>query len=144
MAPGALMSVSGRNRDVLISSAVSAAAGVVLVAGAAQFGIVWCAIALTVKNAGIVLWLVWWLDDQVKEPLKIYFWTLVAPFSLMLAGIGMGVWIVGPGPQGETAFMQLFRLGLSLIPGAVVTIGWFSMFFWAEVRDYCAALRHRS
>jgi PST family polysaccharide transporter len=141
--PGALMSVSGHNRELLITSTVSTVSGAALVAGLASFGIVWCAAALAVKNAAIVCWMVWWLDGQIREPIKIYLWTLIAPFSLMLCGVEVGHWIVGPGPVGEPPMMQLWRLAVSLIPGAIVTIGWFSLFFRAEVRGYYATLRQR-
>jgi lipopolysaccharide exporter len=142
--PGALMSVSGRNRDVLISSAVSASSGIALVAIAAKFGIVWCAAALTLKNACIVAWMVWWLEDQVKEPIKIYVWTLIVPFFLMLAGVGIGYWVVGPSPDGEGQVMQLVRLAVTLVPGTVMTLGWFSVFFRTEVLGYYISLRQRA
>jgi O-antigen/teichoic acid export membrane protein len=123
--PGALMSVSGHNRELLITSAVSAVSGAALVGGLASFGIVWCAAALAVKNAAIVCWMVWWLEGQIREPIKV------------------GHWIVGPGPVGEPPMMQLWRLAVSLIPGAIVTVAWFSLFFRAEVRGYYATLRQR-
>jgi O-antigen/teichoic acid export membrane protein len=141
--PGALMSVSGRNREVLITATASAIAGAGIVAMTARFGIVWCAAALAVKNVVIVGWMVWWLEGQVRDPIKIYLWTLIAPFALMLCGVEVGHWLVGPSPDGESSVMQLSRLAVSLVPGAVVTVGWFSLIFRDEVRGYCAAMRHR-
>jgi hypothetical protein len=44
---------------------------------------------------------------------------------------------------GESPMMQLWRLAVSLVPGAIVTVAWFSLFFRAEVRGYYATLRQR-
>jgi PST family polysaccharide transporter len=136
--PGALMSVSGRNRELLITAAASGVSGVVLVAATAPFGIVWSALALALKNAAIVVWMVCWLDGKIREPLKIYLWTLIAPFSLMLCGAEIGRWLTGTIPATASPLLQFTHLALSLLPGAVVSIAWFSLFFWAELRGYYA------
>ena len=72
MVPGALLSVSGRNRELLVTSVVSAVSGLLLVAGLAPHGLVPLAAALFAKNAAIVAWMAWLTRDQAPRPLRSY------------------------------------------------------------------------
>ena len=72
--PGALMSVSGHNRELLITSAVSA----VRRNRSCRWpwlrsASVWCAGGPGGEERGDRLcWMVWWLEGQIREPIKIY------------------------------------------------------------------------
>jgi O-antigen/teichoic acid export membrane protein len=130
--PGAMMSVSRRNRDLLITSVASAFGGVVLVVATVHWGIVWCAAALLVKNAVTVVWMLTWLRSEDVEPTRIYFLGLVVPFSLMLSGDVLGRWLAGGvGIENDPVSVAL-RVAMSLVPAMVVTAGYFPIFLRAQ------------
>ncbi len=85
MVPGALLSVSGRNRALLHSSIGSAAAGIVLVAALAPFSLVACAAGLVAKNIAIVGWMAWLGREEAAAPRRTYLREVALPGVLMLA-----------------------------------------------------------
>ncbi len=85
MVPGSLLSVSGRNRDLLVTSLVSAAGSLVLVAGLASSSIALCAFGMVAKNAAIVGWLAWLNRQEVRQPALTYLATVIVPILLMIA-----------------------------------------------------------
>ncbi len=125
--PGALMSVSRRNRHLLITSAVSGVAGAALVFATARFGLVWCATALIVKNTLVVGWMALWLWVEIGEPVSAYLTRLALPFTLMLAIAQAGAWLAGGSATGAHAAPQPALAMLLAVPVAVASAG----YLWA-------------
>ncbi len=85
MVPGSFLSVSGRNRDLLVTSVASAAGSLVLVAILAPFSIALCASSLVVKNAIIVGWMAWLCRRESGRPGLTYVVAVVVPLTAMTA-----------------------------------------------------------
>jgi O-antigen/teichoic acid export membrane protein len=62
--PGALMSVSIRNRELLLISLISVVTGAVLVVVTAPFGILWCAVALLIRHLASLGWMATYCDTK--------------------------------------------------------------------------------
>ncbi len=85
MVPGSFLSVSGRNRDLLVTSIASAAGSLVLVAMLAPISIALCASSLVVKNAIIVGWMAWLCRRESGRPGLTYAVAVVVPLTVMTA-----------------------------------------------------------
>ena len=72
MVPGSFLSVSGRNRELLMTSIASAVGSLALVVVLAPGSIRLCAIGLVIKNAGIVGWMAWLGRREVYQPAATY------------------------------------------------------------------------
>ncbi len=137
MVPGALLSVSGRNRELLLTSVVSAVTGLLLVAGLAPVGLAPLAAALFVKNAAIVAWMAWLTRDQAPRPWRTYGADVVLPFGLMLAVAALGrVLTAAPAP---TAWGELLLVARSGIPAGLWCLAFLAFRLPEPLR---AALRH--
>ena len=85
MVPGSFLSVSGRNRELLVTSVASAAGSLGLVALFASSSITLCALGLVVKNALIVGWMAWLGRREVRAPATAYLVAVIVPLALMIA-----------------------------------------------------------
>ncbi len=119
--PGALMSVSRRNRHLLITSMVSGILGAALVFATVQLGLVWCATALIVKNALIVIWMALWLRVEAGEPIRAYLTSLVLPIAIMLGSLQVGTWLASRGFADAGVLPQF--AGIALMVALVMAAG---------------------
>ena len=109
---GALLSISGRNRQLLAVAAVSAALSVLVVLPAASLGLLWCATALAVKNASFAAAEAWMTRHDLPGLGRVYILDVVVPLTLMFAGAWFGRGLAGLWfTEGLAA--SLARLGLS-------------------------------
>jgi len=100
-----LMSVSGRNHLILVSTAVSALSGALLVLLVGPFGLGWCAVAIAAKNAFVTAWMAFATRADAPRPARIYAAQVLAPFALMLAGAGLGRWATEGALAETTGFL---------------------------------------
>jgi O-antigen/teichoic acid export membrane protein len=84
--PGALLSVTIRNRQLLMISLTSVSGAALLMVLASPFGILWCAAALLTMHLGILVWLTAISHSDAERSMRGYFAGLVVPFVLVLAG----------------------------------------------------------
>ncbi len=141
--PGALLSVSRRNRQLLTTSIASAAAGAALVFATAPFGVVWCAIALCVKQMLVIGWMSVYLREDVPRQGMVYAAGVGVTLALMLAGALAGRWLVGPAAAGAGAGAQFLLLALSALPALLAGMAYFLLHFRASLRDMVPGLRRR-
>jgi O-antigen/teichoic acid export membrane protein len=141
--PGALMSVSVRNRELLLISLISVVTGAVLVVVTAQFGILWCAVALLVRQLVSLGWMAMILRHEVIRPVRAYFTGLVMPFLLMLAATLAAREIIGDAATGDGVVQQFLMLAGSVAGGAVAGVGYFAWYFRELLFRYVAMLRGR-
>jgi PST family polysaccharide transporter len=119
---GALLSVSGRNRQLLAIATISAVLSVAVVLPAAALGIVWCAAALAAKNAGFAAAEAWMTRRDLPGLATVYTLEVGVPLALMLAGATAGRILAETMTGGGLAF-DLARLAISgLIAAAVAGI----------------------
>ncbi len=85
MVPGSFLSVSGRNRDLLVTSVASALGSLALVAAFASSSIALCAASLVVKNAVIVGWMAWLCRRDTGRPALTYVVAVIIPLTAMTA-----------------------------------------------------------
>lgn len=85
MVPGSFLSVSGRNRQLLVTSIASAAGSLLAVAALASTSVLACAIGLALKNVAIVGWMAWLSRSEVRDPTRLYLVSVVLPTSCMIA-----------------------------------------------------------
>ena len=141
--PGALMSVSVRNRDLLVISFVSVVTGAALVVLTAPFGVLWCAVALLVRQLGSLGWMAATLRRESAPPVRTYLTGLATPFLLMLGGCMAGRWIVGDAATGNGIVQQFVLLTGSVAVGASVGAAYFTWYFRRCLREFCAYWRVR-
>ena len=141
--PGALMSVSIRNCELLVISLISVLTGAVLVVLAAPFGILWCAVVLLLRHLGILGWMAATLRDEATRPVRTYFAGLTAPFLLMMAGTLAGRWMIGDAATGHGIIQQFLMLAGSITAGAAVGVGYFACYFKERLSGYYVILRGR-
>jgi PST family polysaccharide transporter len=115
---GALLSVSGRNRQLAVMSTVSALTGIVGVAVTARYGVVWCAAALTVKNLAITLWLAVSTRRDVSHMARAYLIEVIVPLALMLSGAAGGRLIAGATLSSAAPATTIAVLTVSILAGA--------------------------
>ncbi len=87
---GALLSISGRNRAVLVVASVAALAGVAAVVVGARFGLLACSLGLLAKNAGSSFWQARLTRQDAPGIARFYLVQIVAPFALMLLAASLG------------------------------------------------------
>ena len=102
MVPGSFLSVSGRNRDLLVTSVASALGSLVLVAALAPSSIALCAMGLVVKNAVIVGWMAWLGRRDTGRPGLTYLVAVIIPLTAMTAAASAATALLptspAPGP----------------------------------------------
>ncbi len=87
---GALLSVSGYNRQLMWVTTVSAISGIAIVVVGAAFGLVAVAVGLAIKNASIVAWMARLTRGSLPDPSWIYLRDIVSPVIVMaVAGAGI-------------------------------------------------------
>ncbi len=94
MVPGSFLSVSGRNRELLVTSIVSAAGSLALVVVFASANITLCAVGLVVKNTAIVAWMAWLGRREVRQPTMTYLVTVILPLVLMILSAKLAVTVL--------------------------------------------------
>ena len=139
--PGALMSVTGHNRELLMISLGAALAGVLLIALTAPFGIVWCAAALLVIQFGIIGCMCVALRREAPRLMQIYCTMFMAPFLLMLAGTTVGHWAFDDAASGDGILRQLLKLTGSISLGAVTGSVYFACCFRRDLAGYFRMVR---
>ena len=142
--PGALLSVSGRNRELLVTSVVSAISGLLLVAGLAPVGLPLCAAALGLKNVAIVGWMAWLTRDQAPRPVRSYTLDVLIPFGMMLGVAALGRWISADGIEPQTPIGATLLVLGSAIPAGLWCAAYLSICFAAPLRASLAVLRGRT
>jgi PST family polysaccharide transporter len=115
---GALLSVSGRNRQLAIMSTASALSGVVGVAVTARYGIVWCAVALLLKNLVITLWLAVSTRRDVNHMARAYLTEVIVPVALMLSGAAGGRLLASATITNAAPTATIAVLTASILAGA--------------------------
>jgi O-antigen/teichoic acid export membrane protein len=141
--PGALMSVSVRNRDLLVISFISVLTGALLVVVTAPFGVLWCAVALLVRHLGSLGWMAATLRAEAARPLRTYVTGFVTPFLLMLGAALAGRWFIGDVTTGHGAAEQLLPLAGSIVAGAAVGVAYFAWYFRRRLHGLVANWRVR-
>jgi O-antigen/teichoic acid export membrane protein len=141
--PGALMSVSTRNRELLLISSVSVVTGAVLVVITAPFGILWCAVALLIRHLATLGWMVAILRHEIMRPMRAYCTGLVTPFVLMLAAALAAREIIGDAATGDDVVQQILMLAGSVVGGAAVGAAYFAWYFRELLFGYVAVFRSR-
>jgi O-antigen/teichoic acid export membrane protein len=129
--PGSLLSVSGRNRDLLMVATASAVAGIALVGGLATFGITWCAGALMVKNVLSTGWQARMTRNHAPTPWRTYLLHALVPFVLMTAAALAGRWVAELFITGGETMADLATLTVSGVVSAIACAGYF-LFFYGE------------
>ena len=89
-AHGSLLSVSGRNRQLLWISLGSAVSGLALVGLLAPIGLVPCAAALAIRSAGSTGAMAWLTRRDLPGMARAYALEVGLPFGLMLVGAWQG------------------------------------------------------
>src|SRR5262249_20656290 len=135
--PGALMSVSIRNGKLLLVSLISVISGLVLIALAIPYGIVWCAIAVLVRHLGVLAWMAAILRKEARRPVAALVGSFALPMVLMLAGATVGR-VLPDQPAHE-----LLMIAASVVACALVGAIYFAIWFRAQLSGYCAVLRAR-
>jgi PST family polysaccharide transporter len=115
---GALLSVSGRNRQLAIMSTASALSGVVGVAVTARYGVVWCALALLLKNLVITLWLAVSTRRDVHHMARAYLTEVIVPVALMLSGAAGGRLLASATIANAAPAATIAVLTASILAGA--------------------------
>ena len=141
--PGALMSVSVRNRQLLTISFISVAAGMAFVVVMAPFGVLWCAVALLVRHLGSLGWMAATLRSEATRPVRTYTTGLAVPFLLMLAGTLAGRWLIGDAATGQGIARQFLLLAGSIAAGTAVGAGYFVYYLRRRLSGYYVILRGR-
>lgn len=126
MVPGSFLSVSGRNRDLLITSIVSAAGSLVLVFVTAGYSILLCTMALLAKNAAIVGWMAWLSCREARQPALTYATTTLIPILLMIAASAT-VAAMMPLTASATLVRTVAVLCLSGLAALVVGSAWIGL-----------------
>lgn len=115
MVPGSFLSVSGRNRELLVTSIVSAAGSLVLVLALARTSLTFCAASLAVKNAAIVAWMAWLTRTQVRQVGSTYLTAAIIPAGLMIGTAGLASLAVSPQGGLIAAYSGLAMCGAAVL-----------------------------
>jgi O-antigen/teichoic acid export membrane protein len=141
--PGALMSVSIRNRELLVISLISVLSGAGLVVVTAPYGILWCAVALLIRHLVSLGWMAATLRTEATRPVRTYVASLAAPFLLMMTGTLIGRWIIGDAATGHGIVQQFSMLTGSIASGAAMGMAYFAIYFRRQLSNYVLILRGR-
>jgi teichuronic acid exporter len=82
---GALLSVSGRNHQLMVVTAVSATSGIAIVLAGASFGLIAVAAGLAAKNAAVAAWMAALTREAIPDPIRAYARGILLPVAVMLA-----------------------------------------------------------
>jgi O-antigen/teichoic acid export membrane protein len=134
MVPGSFLSVSGRNRELLMTSVVSAAGSLALVVALASSSIAACAISLVVKNAAIVGWMAWLSRGEVRQPAATYAASVIIPIVVMIAAAS-SVTAMLPAVLAVDLLHELIRLGLSGAGALCCGGAWIGVAYTLSVRS---------
>lgn len=115
---GALLSVSGRNRQLAIMSSVSALSGILGVVVTARYGVASCATALMLKNLAITLWMAVSTRRDVSHMARAYLIEVIVPLTLMLSGAAGGRLLVGATLSNAAPAATFSVLIVSILAGA--------------------------
>lgn len=124
---GALLSVSGRNRQLLAVAACSAGLGVALMLPAGRVGLLWCTAALTLKNAAFAATEAWMTRRDLPGLARAYASEVMLPLLLMLSAAFAGRLLAGVYLPQLGLVAALLRLALSGALAALavgVYLGW--------------------
>ncbi len=116
---GALLSVSGRNRQLAVISTVSAISGILAVVATAHDGIVWCAAALMAKNVLVLLWLAAATRLDVPRTAQAYLTDVVVPLAMMLLGAIAGRLLAGIAVPGSAPTATIVVMSASVLAGGL-------------------------
>ena len=141
--PGALMSVSVHNRQLLTISFISVAAGDGFRRGGGSLGVLWCAVALLVRHLGSLGWMAATLRSEATHTVRTYTTGLAVPFLLMLAGTLAGRWLIGDAATGQGIARQFLLLAGSIAAGTAVGAGYFIYYLRRRLSRYYVILRGR-
>ncbi|NOG74152.1 oligosaccharide flippase family protein [Roseicella sp. DB1501] len=94
-AHGSLLSVSGRNRQLLRVSLCSAGSGLALVLLLAPVGLIPCALALALRSLGSTAAMAWLTRHDLPGTGRVYALEVALPFGAMLAGAWAGEALAG-------------------------------------------------
>jgi O-antigen/teichoic acid export membrane protein len=141
--PGALMSVSIRNGALLLVSLISVLTGVVLIALATPFGILWCAVMVLVRHLGMLGWMAAILRHEVRQPLRTFLTCFAVPAILMIAGALAGRLMLARMIVTQDIVHQLLPVAGSVGVGGAAGIIYFAVHFRDELFRYCTVLRMR-
>ncbi len=115
---GALLSVSGRNRELALISTASALSGIIGVVLTARYGIVWCAAVLMLKNLTITVWMAVATRRDVSHMARAYLTEVIVPAILMLAGAAGGGLLAGVTISHTAPAATIAVLTASMLAGA--------------------------
>lgn len=103
---GALLSVSGRNRQLLVLSGAAAVVGVLCLLVGVQFGLVWAAGALLLKNVGAAVSEAVAASRDARDTGRAYLLVVLLPFAAMVFGA-----VVGRAAAAHAGELQLIAVG---------------------------------
>ncbi|NPD65146.1 oligosaccharide flippase family protein [Lichenicola cladoniae] len=128
MVPGSFLSVSGRNRELLTTSIVSAIGSLALVALIASKSITLCAFSLVIKNALIVAWMAWLSRREVQQPALTYTASVLVPIVLMIGAVSAIKSMLpmdgGAGPMQEITGLLLSCVGALCCGGVAMAFAY--------------------
>ena len=126
---GSLLSVSGRNRQLLRVSLGSATSGLVLVALLAPVSLVLCAAALAARSVGSTGAMAWLTRHDLPGIGRAYVAEVGLPFGLMLAGAWGGAALADRVLAGGVAGSGLLAGLLALAAAGVAAAGLLLAYF---------------
>ena len=126
---GSLLSVSGRNRQLLWVSIGSAGTGLLLVALLAPVGLVLCAAALAARSMGSTGAVAWLTRRDLPGIGRAYVTEVGLPFGLMLAGAWGGMALADRALAGGAAGSGLLAGLLALAAAGVAAAGLLLLYF---------------
>jgi O-antigen/teichoic acid export membrane protein len=127
--PGALMSVTVRNRQLFALSLTSVFGAALLMVLAAPFGILRCAIALLAMHLAILACMMSLAGGGTARPIRDRAADLVVPFLLMVLGAQAGRSLVENAITTSGVPHEFLNIGGSMIVGALVAAGYFALRF---------------
>ncbi len=137
---GAMLSVSFRNRQLMLIAGTAAVSGILIVLIVAPFGLVWCAVALAVKSALVALAEAYTTRFETRHVARTWLTTVIAPFGAALIGAGFGQWAASHLLHSDGPGVGTFAtLGALLLSGTLATscgFAWFAWHFADPIRVY--------
>lgn len=132
---GALLSVSGRNRQLLAYASLSAVLGIVVVLPGSMIGLVWCAAGLAIKNALFAGCEAYLTRRDVPGLARAYLVEAAVPFALMLGGGLLGR-SLGDSLAPPTWTGQIITLAFSTIVSLTAATLYFGWRYRQEIRIF--------
>lgn len=134
---GALLSVSGRNRQLLAYASLSAVLGIVVVLPGSLVGLVWCAAGLAIKNAVFAGCEAYLTRKDVPGLARAYLVDAAIPFILQLGG-GLVGRSLGDSLAPATWTGQILSLAFSTVFGLVTGCLYFGWRYRQDLRIFLA------